>query len=138
MGWDRVRYFNGVDGESTLISADKRAADTVYGEKFKFFARHLGFAVREVVDVSLVEESAGLQHRINKGHTGVVPFPDPARRKWIGTDRQIAEIAVELRPPVDEAGMRVLNAYLITHCEPNDAGYIIDNRRDPETLLAGF
>jgi hypothetical protein len=34
--------------------------------------------------------------------------------------------------------MQVLNAFLLTMCEPSDAGLILDNREPVERTLAGF
>jgi hypothetical protein len=136
MGWDTVRFFNGTTGESTIITAEKRSADAVYDERFKLFARGLGFTVRQVVGFSALERNESLQERVNAGRLQVTKLPDKMRH-FI---REAAwdQTALELRPPVDEDMTRVLTAYFQAHCECNDAGIIIDNRQEPCVALGGF
>lgn len=136
MGWDRIRYFNGADGESTLLSADKASAEVVYGFKFGHFVNMLGHSARQVVDLSALQGSPRLQRLVNTRQAQVTEFPEAAKVDWYG--RQLADHAVEIRPPVSDERMQVLNAFLVSVCEPNDAAYIIDNRGEHETVMAEF
>ena len=137
MGWDRIRYFEGVDGESTLISATGASEATVLSFKFQAFARYLGFKTREVVDIQALPHRKYLQNLVNKAvGAHVAEFPQEARRVWYGD--VLAEHAIEFRPPVSEEAMKYLNAYLLAVCDPNDAGpLILDNRGNKEQWIAG-
>ncbi|MDB5176173.1 MAG: hypothetical protein JWM81_1031 [Candidatus Saccharibacteria bacterium] len=135
MGYDRVRLFEGVGGESTLISADKASSQTVYGYKFGHFASLIGFTVRRVVDIQALVSDEGLQSLVNNGRAQVAEFPEAARQKW-HAEKSRAEDAIELKPPLDEHTLPIILAYLKTHCDPNDAGMIIDNRTEPEMCIA--
>lgn len=134
MGYDRIAYFNGKDNESTLLSADKRSADVVYGNRFQFFCMNLGFKVREVVDAADVP-----CHRddVNRG-VQIDDLPARTKAEIIAGHRLAPGVFVELQPPVEEAMMNVLNAYFETHCDPSDSGLILDYRPERPKIIGGF
>jgi hypothetical protein len=101
------------------------------------FARGIGFTgTRKVVDVQAVADSPHLQGSVNTGGYQVAEFPSAARQIWY--DRRLADAAVELRPPVDDSTLEILNAFLRTMCDPSDAGLILDNRGSRECTLGSY
>jgi len=136
MGWDRVRIFNGVENESTLITGDKNCQRAVYSNKFKSFARHLGYTAREIVDIRGLQQEPYLQERINNGWLQIAEVPEKVRE--VNEGFRWGQTAVELKPPVSEETLQVLVAYFQTFCECNDAGIIIDNRPDRAKSIGEF
>lgn len=137
MGWDRVRYFEGADGKSTLITGDKNSKYAVFGQDFKNFAWCIGLKARDVVDLPELAESEYLQERVNNGTMYIAAIPEQVRKlndnQWSGI-----RYAVELRPPLNDQTMEMVSRWFQTHCECNDAGMIIDNRSAPAQSVGGF
>ena len=137
MGFDRVRYFNGVDGESTLITGDKNSKHAVFDRDFKNFAWCIGLKARDVVDPLELSENPRLQARVNQGTMYIAQVPDRVRKfndpRWSGI-----QYAVEVRPPIDDQTIGMITRYFESHCKCNDAGMIIDNRTDPAISVGGF
>lgn len=137
MGWDRVRYFDGIDGESTLITGDKNSMYAVYDQDFKNFAWCIGLKARDIVDIPELSDSEHLQTKVNEGSLHIAEIPDRVRRY---NDYQWSDIqyAVEVRPPLNDDTMAMVTRYFESHCQCNDAGMIIDNRQDPARSVGGF
>ncbi|MDB5181242.1 MAG: hypothetical protein JWP13_5 [Candidatus Saccharibacteria bacterium] len=137
MGWDRVRYFNSADGESTLITGDKNCKRAVYDQDFKNFAWCIGLKARDIVDIPELSNSEYLQGRVNNGTLNISPIPDRVRNyndyRWPDI-----EYAVEVRPPINDQTTEMITRWFESHCECNDAGMIIDNRQDPARSVGGF
>lgn len=135
MGFDRVRYFDGVEPDTTLLTANKSSEEVVFSRRFKYFAHLLGFdSVRHVVDVNQISGRQDLRIAVNRG-AQVVDFPDLARQEQLG--QPIAVQAIELRPPLNETTKRALDAYLLAVCEPADDMIIVDHRTAGHQSLVG-
>jgi hypothetical protein len=135
MGYDRIAYFEGTDGETTLISADKESSRVVYGFKFQSFLGKLGFRTQVVVDRQDVAEMARYHSRID---AEIKDLPERTKAEIIPGSRVAGGTFVEVKPPLDNEMTRVINAYLETHCEPTDAGLILDYRLSPAESIGGY
>jgi hypothetical protein len=135
MGYDRIAYFEGTDGETTLISADKDSSEVVYGYKFQSFLGRLGFHAQIVVDRQGVAEMARYRNRID---AEIKDLPERTKAEVIPGSRVAGWTFVEVKPPLDNEMIRVVNAYFETHCEPSDAGLILDYRQSPAECIGGY
>jgi hypothetical protein len=130
MGYDRIGYFEGTDAETTLISGDKQSAHVVYGYGLQSFLGKLGFKSQLVVDRKDVAVRAQSKNRID---AEIKDLPEHTKTRFT-TGCEFVEVS----PPLDEAMTRVINAYFETHCQPTDAGMIIDYRERPPKVIGGF
>jgi hypothetical protein len=135
MGYDRIAYFEGMDADSTLISGDKQSSYVVYGPEFRKFLGGLGFKTKFVIDKRDIWELAPLEDIIIEATIRDLPESTktevvPGQRLGIGF--------LEVKPPIPDDTIAVLNKYFETHCQPDDAGLILDYRSEPVQVIGGF
>lgn len=125
MGFDRIRFFDGKNAESTLISADKMSAEIVYGKDFLNFLNAIGFIARHAVDDT--KPSKDNQQHIQRGAVAVEFPPDEKIHDTFG--RKIGDWLIEVKPPIKPEQMRHVIRWLDIYCDPSDAGPLyLDNR----------
>lgn len=127
MGFDRIRFFDGKNAESTLISADKMSAEVVYGKHFLNFLNTIGFMTRHVVDET--KPTKDNQRYLERGSIAVAFPADEKINDQYG--RIIGDVLVEAKPPIQPEQMKSIIRWLDIYCDPSDAGPLyLDNRGD--------
>lgn len=134
MGYDRIAFFPG-NNDTTLISADKSSAEVVYGDKFQYYLQRLGYKTRTVVDRSAVDQNISM---INKGRAQIEELPAITKAEVIPGYPVAHGVFVEAKPPIVGEAMKAVVSYLLTHCEPNDDGVVLDYTGDKVRTIAGF
>lgn len=122
-----VRVFDGVDGNSSLLIGHD-AQQALLSRALSRMLHQLGVETRKVVNTQAVSE---VELRTRYDRYTAIAFPDGTTVGDKGIDLYQARIALETRPPLDDATIQKIGPYIakLLHDEKCDFA-LLDDRGD--------
>jgi hypothetical protein len=131
MGYDRIRFYDGIENQSTLITADKESAFVVYGNNFRRFLNVLGTTATLAADHDQPAKDIPAH---------VKPIAYPPKLKPFDSEVGYSSLhVIEVQPPLADDQLLLTMRYLKEYCMPSDAGPLfLDSRSDHNGCTIGY